>query len=411
MTRISLLLWFVGLVVRLTLVFGLDRYELFRPEPVKIAISLAKTRAFADPYAIPTGFTAHAAPLYPAILAPLYYFWGDSRTADFLRVILSVAVASAGYALLPWVARALRMRVEVGVLAGAVGALLPAHFWPESMGGFETAWLPLFLEISVILLARHLQSRPLTIPSALLAGIWCGIGALLSPSLVPVLLGFSLVAIWRAPNNWRWAAVTLGAALLTIAPWLVRDYVRLSGFAFVRDNFGLELYVSNNDFAIAELELNDVSPFYQHEHPFTSAEVARELRERGELSFEHDRLQRAVGWIRSNPVRFLALTGVRVGNFWFHAMLRPFPRLLLWTLNFAALFGMILLVRENRGASMVLGSALLTYPAIYYVIQNGMRYEHAVYWITLLLAAQLAFASWRAFLRRVFTDWANTTGI
>ena len=37
---------------------------------------------------------------------------------------------------------------------------------------------------------------------------------------------------------------------------------------------------------------------------------------------------------------------------------------------------------------MVLGSALLTYPAIYYLIENGMRYEHGVYWITLLLAAQ-----------------------
>jgi hypothetical protein len=388
MTRVSLLLWSLGLAVRLTLVFGFHRYELFRPEPVKIAISLAKTGAFADPYAVPTGFTAHAAPFYPALLAPIYYFWGDSQTADFLRIILSIAVAAAGYALLPAVAAALRMRAAVGVLAGAVGALLPAHFWPESMGEFETAWVPLFLEASAILLARLLESRSFNLTSAMLAGIWCGIGALLSPSIVPVLLVFSLFAIGRMPRAWQWGAIAMGAALITIGPWLVRNQARLGGFAFVRDNFGLELYVSNNDYAVAELELNDVSQFYQREHPFSNPEIARELRDRGELSFEHDRLQRALGWIRSNQARFLSLTGARVRNFWFHAMLRPLPRLLLWTLNLGALIGIILLSRENRWAAMVLGSALLTYPAIYYLIENGMRYEHGVYWITLLLAAQ-----------------------
>jgi hypothetical protein len=61
-------------------------------ETVAIARSLATTGRFADPYApVPTGFTAHSAPLYPAFLAlPL---WFHSVSAMAITAILANAVA------------------------------------------------------------------------------------------------------------------------------------------------------------------------------------------------------------------------------------------------------------------------------------------------------------------------------
>ncbi len=134
LNRISLVIWLAGVMVRLVLVFPLHRYELFRPEVVKIAISLAKTGNFADPFSIPTGYTAHIAPVYPLVISPLYRLLGDTSTADFARIVLSIAVAAVSYALLPFVATAIRMSASVGIVAGLTGALLPSHFWPESMG-------------------------------------------------------------------------------------------------------------------------------------------------------------------------------------------------------------------------------------------------------------------------------------
>jgi len=389
LTRISVLIWLAAMVIRLVIVFAFGRYELFRPEPVRIAISLANSGAFADPYAIPTGFTAHAAPLYPAMLAPIYYFFGDTRAADFARIILSVAAASASYALLPGVAQALGMGAAAGILAGAAGALLPAHFWPESMGEFETAWVPVFLEISVILFAKIGQSPPLSVVSALCAGAWCGLGILLSPSVVPVLIGWGALAVSRFRSNRKWYLAAVLATFVTIAPWLARNYLRLGDFVFIRDNLGLELFVSNNDHALAEIERNDVTPFYRSQHPFDSSEKARELRGQGEAAFERERTHRAMEWIRANPLRFAALTGARFRNFWFQELLRPLPRFLLWTLNAVAVAGALLLFVRNRWAFLVLGSLILTYPLIYYLIQNGMRYEHGVYWVTLLLASEV----------------------
>ena len=79
----------LALGVRLTLLFGFHRYEVGRPEPIRIAISLAHHGGFANPYAIPTGPTAHTAPLYPMLIAPLYAIWGDTHRADMARFALN----------------------------------------------------------------------------------------------------------------------------------------------------------------------------------------------------------------------------------------------------------------------------------------------------------------------------------
>ena len=47
----------------------------------RVALSLLRTREFADPYMIPTGPTAHPPPLWPVILALIYYAFGMTATA------------------------------------------------------------------------------------------------------------------------------------------------------------------------------------------------------------------------------------------------------------------------------------------------------------------------------------------
>ena len=137
------------------------------------------------------------------------------------------------------------------------------------MGEFETAWVPLFLELSAILLARLLESRSFN--SLRDAG-----GYLVRHRRTavaqhrPGAAGVFAVRDLACAEDWQWAAIAMGAALITIGPWLVRNLCATWRICFVRDNFGLELYVSNNDYAVAELELNDVSQFYQREHPFTT---------------------------------------------------------------------------------------------------------------------------------------------
>lgn len=395
--RISLTIYLVALAIRLTLVFGFHRYEIGRPEPVRIAISLATNGSFADPHETPTGPTAHVAPLYPLFLSPLYALLGDTRAADFARMVLAAAVASAEYALLPWVAQSLGIGLFPGILAGAAGALVPWHFWPECMGDFEAPWVAVFLELSVIFFARFFAAPSFKVASALRAGLWCGLGLLLAPNVLPVLLGLLALAIWRLRKPLLpWMALAAAAALLTISPWLLRNYLQLGGFFFIKDTLGLELYVSNHDRAVPDVEEALQAPFHWLEHPHANPAVAREIKQQGELAFNRERLHRALDWIGHHPREFLMLSAARIRNFWFPVLRHPIHRYALWTLNLVALAGLVLLARRNRWGALVLTSLLLTFPLPYYFVYNYLRYQHPIYWILLLLAACLGQAIWSA---------------
>jgi hypothetical protein len=65
-------------------------------------------------------------------------------------------------------------------------------------------------------------------------------------SVLPVVV----IGIWRGN---RWFAATGGLALLFCLPWIIRNYLVLGAPYFIRDNFGLELYLSNNDQAQPEM--------------------------------------------------------------------------------------------------------------------------------------------------------------
>jgi hypothetical protein len=78
--RIVVGLFVLALVSRLGVALALRLYRTqLRVEVHKIALSLAKGRGFSDPYLIPTGPTAHQAPLYPMLLDGVYILLGSGQ--------------------------------------------------------------------------------------------------------------------------------------------------------------------------------------------------------------------------------------------------------------------------------------------------------------------------------------------
>jgi len=373
----------VASAVRLTLAFGLGMREYGRPETIRIAISLARTGAFADPYKVPTGPTAHAAPFYPALIAPLYAIWGDTREAELARIALNAAAASAEYALLPLVAVALGLGIGPGILAGLGGALIPLHYWPECMGEFEATWVALFLEASTLLFARFLRAPSFALKRAFLAGLWWGGGFLISPGVAPVMAGFLALVIWRLRPPVRWIALVAAGIAAASAPWLVRNYAQLGGPVFVRDNLPLELAVSNHDGASPHFVDNAHSPSWNSIHPLGGEDVARELGRTGELAFERRKLHEALGWIRSHPAQFARLSLARSFAFWFPWV--PRLRWAFWIVTLTGALGWALLWFRSKTAAAILGAVLIGHAAIFSIIETALRYQHPVWWALVLL--------------------------
>jgi len=399
--KVALGIYLLALLVRFVFLYGFHRVAYTRPEPVRIAISLARNGRFADPYVLPTGPTAHSAPLYPFLIAPIYKFWGDTRTADSVRFGLAALAASAEYALLPYVSSALAMGTLPGVVAGIGGAVLPLHFWQECSGEFETAWIALFLQLSVIRFVRWIRA-PSFQSGGIRTGLWCGFGILLAPNLLLAFCGFTVVAavvLWRhfPPGAIRWSAAVGLTAIALILPWTIRNHQVIGGWFLVRDNFGLELNSSNNDYASPDSVTSHHTPFIRVREPGGGIFAASEVKRKGELQFQRDSRREALAWIRGHPVRFVQLIGARMRNFWFPIGLPPRSALALGIVAVAGIAGLLVLWRWNRLAAMILGSLLAFYPAVYYVVKNNLRYQHPIYWVLLLVstAMLLRFLGWR----------------
>lgn len=354
-----------------------------RWEVEAVAASLAGHGTFADPYALPTGPTAHMPPAYPFFLSLLYRVFGFTPTAGYIAWILRVAVASLVLAMLPWLSRRLGTGAHAGVAGGLAGAIVPK--WPSQVEAPAAIALGLLLVAS---LDRWQRSRTSAVAS-LAVGLAWGAVFHLAPSLLPVLVGCLLFELWWRRDAGKWTSsmvVTLGVVLACL-PWTWRNHVTFGDVFFIRGNFGLELRMGNHDGAVADLDVMDVREGTALRHPRTSLPDARLVREVGEREFMRRARREALDWIRHHPGTFLSLSARRAGCFWFGSPADPVRMIAATLLTLLALLGLrrawSTLGVPQRAAFVI---PLVTYPLVYYLVVYMPRYSEPLNGILLLLA-------------------------
>ena len=356
-------------------------------ESIALADSLATRGSYADPFApLATGPSAHVAPAYPALVAALIKIFGAGAGADFALGIVTKAVVGMQLALLPFLAEYMGLSWITGALAGVAWLL----------SGFTLLrWENDFAALFVVLLAfpmynalrRHLSGR-----EVIVAGVLWGILLLFTP--VPVLaLGAWLVCLrFLAKYDWKTLFWLAAIPLIVISPWVVRNAVVFHELIFVRDNFGLEIGVSNSPCAAFSYAMDEENGCFHRTHPNANYDEALRVRELGEAAYNHVRMREGVDWIKNNPSRFLSLTMQRFVAFWFpNASGNPLqqPRLsrsewITYLFTLLSLPGLLLMWRNHRAAALVMMVWLVMFPLVYYLTQFAERYRRPILWITLL---------------------------
>lgn len=340
-----------------------------------VAQSLATTGQFANPYSIPTGYTAHTPPIYPAILSLIYRIFGVTSAAGYASWILSIAGTSAMYGLLPWYAGKFGLPKEAGVIGGTAGSLLPK--WPAQVESLAALVLALLL---AAFLRRWITGYATPLGSILL-GIAAGVSLHLQPALPPILLGCLAFELWWSDHRRKWRCAFLMVAGVTVAciPWAWRNYATFHEVIFIRSNLGLELRLANFEGATVERTT--------HRHPRISMEEAQKVRDLGELEYMRQARNEAIEWIRSHPAVFLWLASRRFAYFWCGPLDRPLTALPALSITFLAFFGARrVFPRLTTPQRAALAIPLATYPVIYYFTCYMARYQVPVEWILLLFA-------------------------
>lgn len=314
-----------------------------------IARNLLEGRGFSVWFLGSDGPTSQQAPLYPLLVAGVYACLGIESPSSLLAIQLVQCLAGAALALATaWLAWALLpQRRIVGWAAGWTAALHPVHVYMATHVQVAP-WAALAVTLLLALVAEpRWRGRWST---SLVGGGLAGLVLLVDPILAVAMPVCGLVYLLGARGidrgGWRmWfgplaktAAMTL-AAIVVIAPWLLRNRHVHGEWVFVKSTFGYAFWQGNNPHSHGTDKIPKPSAeTLRHDHDGTLAGMNRALwqarhetlyiddvllkptgyREFAGLSEpERSRLlaRRAVEFIRQHPDRYAALCLARLKAF------------------------------------------------------------------------------------------------
>jgi hypothetical protein len=358
-------------------------------EVVRVAQTLAHQGDFAHPYfALPTGPTAHTAPAYVFLFAFVAKVFGSGWTGACVLWTLNLGFLALQLALLPVLSSRLGLGIAPGVLAASLGVIIqPYHMILEWEALFSGALLVLLCVVTV-----PYFKGPRDWQHSMLLGFLWGAAILTNPECVLLLFAWSHIAsIENSPKMMLRArkcmAVVVAGAALVCFPWFIRNYRQFHAVFFIRDNFGLELFTSNNSCARPTMLENYLSGCHDQTHPNNNAAIAAKIATEGEIRFNHDDFKLAMAWIESNPRAFAVLTLRRILKFWFPSLYGLRYAIPTGLLTILAFVGLAIMYGEHRQAALLLSSTLFLYPLVHYVLQFEARYRYPIFWATFLPAS------------------------
>jgi len=239
----------LAFAVRVAFIFlaGLDRQPLNFGEVDRVAESIISRHVFGNPYALPTGPTAHLAPVYTWLVSLLFRLFGSESLRTVSVLTFNAACASGQYALLVVFAMVCRLSRRVGILAGGVGALVPLRPLVETRG-WETSLTAFGLVAVLTLTMVWWRRHPVSAWYSALAGFCWGVLLLEAPQMLLVFAAMLAIYVFVVPNStFLQAAIAILSVSLAILPWTVRNVRTFGHLFYIRSNFGLELSMSNHD--------------------------------------------------------------------------------------------------------------------------------------------------------------------
>jgi hypothetical protein len=281
----------------------------FQNEVGNVAAALAKGEGFCCLFRQPTGPTAWLAPVYPLLVACIFKICGTFTLLAFSTTVFLNCLFSS-LATLPLFYAGKRVAgIRTAVLASWVWAIFPSGI----ILPFEWIW---DTSLSVLLAAALLWSTFRLKNSSkrrdfALYGLFWGVSLLTNPALGAVAPFFIGWLFYQHRNNralqFSRALLVVGVLVLTCLPWTIRNYEQFHRFIPLRSNFPFEFWSGNNE--IFDEHSREVNRITRYEQVHLYGEL-------GENAFMAEKMEQAVGFVRTHPVLYAELFGRRIVATW-----------------------------------------------------------------------------------------------
>ena len=272
--------------------------------------------------------------------------------------------------------------------------------WPALVGALAVAVYPALLEYQGMLMGEPLAAALLS--GGVLAALWAWDGgwvrwllpgvlfgalAMVRPEYLGVAVLLAVVIAAReVRDDWRLsllrAAVFLGAALVIVAPWTIRNASALDRFVPISTGGGQVLYAGTYLPSDGDPEKVGAEVVRENPHLF-APDTAQHLRLEQILArlaharypeMETDKGLSKMGkeqlWddISDHPSEYAGFLATKVGRIWFHPaqdIMRGFPWIVLqWALVLFGLIGLAILAWRRRWEALLFATIFLAISAI-----------------------------------------------
>lgn len=285
-------------------------------EYYSIAGAIVAGRGFADPFKEETGPTAWMPPMLAWLLAGLRWLTGnDTEIVMALFILLQDLTLVATGLLVLALARRTTNHVWPAALV-FLGALL--FYFRHCFQFTHDCWIILLALDALIAGMVWLRPFESSRRRAFGWGVAGGLMALVSPI---VGLSWAVLAVAGGSPRGRRTRLVIAAAasMLTVSPWVIRNYLVFDRFLPVKSNLAYELYQSQC-LESEGVPIGVLRGFPMH--PFANAGEERwEYKRVGEMSFLDKKWQLFVESVQADPMGFFE----RVANRFFAATLEYIP--------------------------------------------------------------------------------------
>jgi hypothetical protein len=278
-----------------------------------IARSLASGHGFSRTADVPT---ASRPPLYPILLAGVYRIVGPrAEWGKAFQILLGGAIVLLAYLL------ARRFFPDRAALAAAaIVAFNPSLIFISSYLLAENIYIVLLLSFLVLFAGE--RTKPLSYAVCAAGGVMLGLSSLARPNAFPFALfaAASFLLFGEGTRGTRLAKsiVMLAAVFAVVAPWAVRNEMRLGKPVLFTTHGGITFYQGNNPVAY------DVPAYRGTVAPLEALPGWDAIKGKGEIAGDAEAWRLGKEFIRENPGLVPRMVAWRFMRFWRFAGDAPF---------------------------------------------------------------------------------------
>lgn len=399
--------WIIGIAFILRLIaipiFGSDPANRSLYEYGRIAINIVQGHGFSFDFAgrYPLQYTAYSPALYCYTLVPWYWLFG----VNFLgpRIMHAAFLATACWFLYKIGTRLVNRRV--GLIAAAIWAVYPELVFLSIRIAPENV---MFLPMLWMLWKATAVDPPASRRGIFGAGALLGLSCWVNPSLqvlgLAVPLHWGINGLFKRKAGLQQLVLFWLGAVLVIAPWTIRNYIRLGAFVPLRSAFAYNFWRGNHPGATGTVRNFDFECADEKLPPEYLAYIDAHLDPRDEIQRDRFFADEVKRFIQENPDEYLRLCLTRFFYYWWrdktHSLTGNIWYLGPWllTLIFAAYGGIRIRSRWKEWSVWIL--QILGFTALFALTIVVPRYRMPMYPALFLLAAVGADEFLNRFLNR-----------